>query len=179
VIFVNHKFQSRKSARSLAVVTSRETGALIRAALAYAGIKLTVKGGRQEVGGIGASTIERMMRGARTASLEELRAIALACDVPPQFLEVGFEPLKRPLSDVERDLYALREEHSALAARVAGLEGAKAPPKPTRLGARLKPVQAKAGAEPDAAPARPSESRHRAGSRSQDQDGPRTQPGSR
>jgi hypothetical protein len=55
----------------------------------------------------------------RGAGIEELEQIAAACGVPLQFLEVGFAPLERPITDVEMRLRQLEAE---LDQRFAGLE---------------------------------------------------------
>lgn len=96
-----------------------------------------------------------------------LYAIVEACGVPRAFIDTGFAALERPLTDVEKRLYELERKVD---------EGLGTTP--PRLGSRLKPVQAKDGAEPGAAQVRPSASQRRGGSRPRDQDAPRTQPGS-
>lgn len=66
--------------------------ARVRAALAYANIKLTDKGAPLSVGSISQATMSRIVSPAnpRGASIEELREIASVCGVPRSFLEEGF-----------------------------------------------------------------------------------------
>ena len=143
-----------------------ETWRALRAAWGYSGL------GQDELAekvGVPPGTFRGYLRRgqANAAPQSVIQNVARECGVPPEFMEVGFAPLERPITDMEQRLYELER-------RVDGLAAA-----PARLGARLKPVQPKGGAEPDAAPVRPATSRRRGGTRQQDQDGPRTQPGSR
>jgi hypothetical protein len=105
-------------------MTSADTiAARVRAALAYANIKLTDKGSPVKVGSISQATMARIISptNPRGASVEELWAIADACGVPRSFMEEGFAPLERPVSDVERRLYELEER---LETRLAAIERA-------------------------------------------------------
>jgi hypothetical protein len=75
--------------------------ARVRAALAYANIKLTDKGKPTSVGSINQSTMARIVSptNPRGASIDELREIAEACGVPRSFMEEGFS---EPASADER-----------------------------------------------------------------------------
>jgi transcriptional regulator with XRE-family HTH domain len=97
-----------------------ELAARIRAACAYSPLT------HAEIAtatGIKVGTLRGYTSTARTnvPSMEHAKAIAAACLVPPQFMEVGFAPLEQPISDVERRLYELEETYSQ---RLAELEAA-------------------------------------------------------
>jgi hypothetical protein len=69
-------------------------------------------------------------------SIEDARAIAVACGVPAIFMDLGFDPIERPISDVERRLYELEMRFGALEARQPS--AAAIPSPPGELGRRAK-----------------------------------------
>ena len=77
---------------SRAMGSPETIAARVRAALAYANIKLTDKGKPASVGSISQSTMARIVSptNPRGASIEELWEIADACGVPRSFMEEGF-----------------------------------------------------------------------------------------
>lgn len=55
-------------------------------------------------------TIGRLEAGQRSPTREERELIAKVCEVPADFLEAGFAPMTRPLTDLGRRVLAI-EEH--------------------------------------------------------------------
>lgn len=72
-------------------------------------------------------TVSRIEAGTREPSSPECDRIAAACRVPRAFLDVGFAPLERPITEVEARLFQLEEriarERQELLAEVATLAG--------------------------------------------------------
>lgn len=109
-------------ARMAIAGTPQEVAYRVKAALAFKGIKLTEKGARNSVGGIGQSTVSRIASptdNSRTADEKELEALAKATGVPFDFLLSGFASMEAPLTDIERRMVALE---SALEERLANVE---------------------------------------------------------
>jgi transcriptional regulator with XRE-family HTH domain len=94
--------------------------ARVRAARAYADLDRVAFGERL---GFSKETVSRIESGERSIAGDSalLAKIAVACGVPHDFMEVGFSRFDRPISDVERELYALREAHEELAQQVGTL----------------------------------------------------------
>lgn len=94
--------------------------ARVRAARAYADLDRVALGERL---GFSKETVSRIESGERSVAGDSalLAKIAVACGVPRDFMEAGFGRFERPISDVERELYALRESHEELAGRVGAL----------------------------------------------------------
>jgi transcriptional regulator with XRE-family HTH domain len=141
-----------------------EIAARLRAARGYKGFTQAQLAERLD---ISVETLSRMENGKGPVSDRRRARIGQLCGVPPEFMDAGFAPLERPITDVEQRLYDLERKVEGLGTTTSA-----------RLGSRLKPVQAKDGVEPGVARVLPAKSQRRGGSRPQDQDGPRTQPGS-
>lgn len=101
--------------------TPLDVAARVRAALAYANIKLTAKGDKNGVGSISHDTMKRIASPSaqRSATLDELEDIAAACGVPLRFLEVGFAPLETTssnerLTEIEQRLARVEDALTSL-----------------------------------------------------------------
>lgn len=127
---VKRGIASRKSARSLAAVArllvdASEAAARVRAALGYA--NLTVKQAPREQrlkdANITYATLTRIVSATnpRGADIEELWAVADACDIPRRFMERGFDEL-REAGQAER-IETLANDLAALRRRVEELGG--------------------------------------------------------
>jgi transcriptional regulator with XRE-family HTH domain len=77
-----------------------------RAAIAYAGLDYEEVCRRT---GITEGTLRNIVSKTRPSggSQPRLHKIAIACKVPPDFMDVGFEPLKRPVDDLTARLIEL------------------------------------------------------------------------
>jgi transcriptional regulator with XRE-family HTH domain len=57
--------------------------------------------------GVSVTTLSRMENGKTPIADSDLVRVADACTVPVSFVDVGFAPLDRPITDVERRLHEL------------------------------------------------------------------------
>jgi hypothetical protein len=119
---VKRNVASRKPARNLAAVRPLvdpvDAAARVRAALAYANLNVKQAPEQQRLkdADISYATLTRIVSATtpRGADIEELWAIADACDVPRRFMEQGFreEPTEADLAhrieELANDLAALR-----------------------------------------------------------------------
>lgn len=115
---MSRRFPARVLPDTEGVSDSEAYAARTRAARGYAGLK------HHELAAllnVSVRTLNRMESGKRPPDLEEREAIAAACGVPPAFMEVGFAPLGRPISDLERSVHDLRSQFTELRAAVVAL----------------------------------------------------------
>lgn len=76
-----------------------ETAGRLRAARGYAGLKQPELA---DALGVSVETLSRMENGRTTVSESTRYSIAEICGVPDAFMDVGFGPLRRPVSDLEQ-----------------------------------------------------------------------------
>lgn len=98
-----------------------EKAARIRAARGYAGLK------QPELAkalGVSVETVSRLENGRTTIGSDTLERVGCVCQVPPAFMEAGFAPLERPISDMEARVYNLERRLDALSADDRDVTGA-------------------------------------------------------
>lgn len=108
-----------------------ERAAILRAAAAYADL------GRLDIGriiGQSKESVSRIFAGTKTLTDEEARVFVEACGLPPRFAEVGFAPLREPITELEADFYEWRDQAET---RLARLEAAAAPAPQGRIRQRI------------------------------------------
>lgn len=106
------------------LIPPQELARRVRAAIAYAGLDVAEIAQRT---GIKAGTVRNIASDSRPSggTPPRIAAIVAACDgVPASFMTVGFDPLRTPIDDTQRDLYVLRAD---VERRLAALESALTP----------------------------------------------------
>lgn len=92
--------------------------ARLRAARGYKGLKQPELA---KMLGISVETLSRMENGATTVPDERVVQIAKACEVPLVFMQVGFAPLDRPMTDIEARVHNLETDLAGRLARTESL----------------------------------------------------------
>lgn len=95
----------------------------MRVAVAYSGLKQPEAAKKLNVS---KETLSRMENGRGTITVTN-EQVAEAFDVPIEFLQAGWEPLRRPIGDVERRLYEVEARLSAIEAKRPGGDSPQAP----------------------------------------------------
>ena len=105
-----------------------ETAARLRAARGYKGLTQAQLAQRL---GISVETLSRMENGKGPVSDRRRDEVGELCEVPPEFMLSGFASLEQPVSDIQRQVYMVREELLALGERVRPLIEEMMPPTST------------------------------------------------
>lgn len=96
----------RSRLRHMATPKGGETAGRLRAARGYAGLKQPELADKL---GVSVETLSRMENGRTTVSDKTRYTVAEICGVPGAFMDVGFDPLRRPITDAERRLIDFEE----------------------------------------------------------------------